>query len=125
MKMRMPDRLHFAVEVDAALAQRPFPALALLTLVENAVRHGIDPAEDGGRIELGASALADGSLRLWVDDSGVGMAADAAPGTGLANLRERLAARHGAAARLCLEARLPHGLHAEIQLPPQTPQERS
>ncbi len=120
MQMRMPDRLDFAVEVDPALATRPFPPLALLTLVENAVRHGIDPAEDGGRIEVGARAGgddSDGGLVLWVADTGVGMAADAAPGTGLANVRQRLEALHGKAARLELGPLEPHGLRAEIHLP--------
>ncbi len=71
--------------------------MALLTLVENAVRHGIDPAEAGGHIEVGA-ALNDArtQLHVWVQDTGVGLAAQAQPGTGWANLRERLAALHGA-----------------------------
>ena len=118
MEMRMPDRLAFDIEVDAGLAARPFPPMALLTLVENAVRHGLDPAEDGGRIDIGAALEPDGGLRLWVADTGVGMAADAAPGTGLANLRERLAVRHGDQARLELSTVAPHGLRAEIRLPP-------
>jgi sensor histidine kinase YesM len=46
MQMRMPDRLQFSIDADASLQQRPFPPMALLTLVENAVRHGIDPLED-------------------------------------------------------------------------------
>jgi hypothetical protein len=71
--MRMPDRLQFAHRrADASLQQRPFPPMALLTLVENAVRHGIDPCEDGGRIGVGAWR-ARRRLRLWVADTGVGI----------------------------------------------------
>jgi sensor histidine kinase YesM len=117
MQMRMPDRLSFSIDVDATLATRPFPPMALLTLVENAVRHGLDPAEDGGTVDIGAALEPGGSLRLWVADTGVGMAADARPGTGLSNLRERLAVAHGHAARLELSAQAPRGLRAEIVLP--------
>jgi signal transduction histidine kinase len=120
MQMRMPDRLQFQIDVPAALAGRRFPTMALLTLVENAVRHGIDPAEDGGHIEVGGRAEPDGGLRLWVADTGVGMAPQAAPGTGLANLRDRLAASYGAAARLALSEQAPHGLRAELYIPPES-----
>ena len=65
--------------------------MTLLTLVENAVRHGIDPSEEGGRIDVGVGATRDGRCRVRVADTGVGLrAASAASGTGLANLRERL-----------------------------------
>ncbi len=119
MQMRMPDRLQFGFDVDPALADERFPPMALLTLVENAVQHGIDPAEDGGRIEVGAQRDAgSGALRLWVADSGVGLDPKAAAGTGLANLRARLQAMFGPQARLLLDEQPPHGLRAEIQLPP-------
>lgn len=118
MRMRMPDRLDFAIEADPALLARPFPPMALLTLVENAVRHGIDPCEQGGRIEVGVNLdAAAGRLHLWVADTGVGMADDAAPGTGLRNLRARLEARWGAHAELRLTEVAPHGLRAEIVVP--------
>jgi LytS/YehU family sensor histidine kinase len=88
--------------------------MALLTLVENAVRHGIDPSEQGGRIEVGARRESDGTVRLWVADSGVGLAESAQPGTGLTNLRERLRAFFGPQAELQLSPAEPHGLRAEI-----------
>ncbi|HEU4460304.1 MAG TPA: histidine kinase [Methylibium sp.] len=130
MGMRIPDRLSFAIDVPEALHAEPFPSMALLTLVENAVRHGIDPAEAGGRIEVGARRIeADGSplaggLHVWVEDSGVGLDATAPPGQGLANLRERVAAFYGPAARLALSepraagASGGRGLRAELRLPP-------
>ncbi|WP_395703099.1 sensor histidine kinase [Aquabacterium sp.] len=119
MHLRMPDRLQYVVEVPAALQQRRFPSMSLLTLVENAVRHGIDPSEEGGRIEVGGQADADGAWRLWVADSGVGLSENSAPGTGLANLRARLASAFGPAARLELSEQAPHGVRAEIILPGQ------
>ena len=118
MQMRMPDRLRFVIEVEPGLAGLRFPPMALLTLVENAVRHGIDPAEDGGAIEVGARTdSTSGARHLWVADSGVGLAQQAAPGTGLTNLRARLAAFYGPGAELRLSEQAPHGLKAEIVLP--------
>jgi signal transduction histidine kinase len=117
MQMRMPDRLAFSVEVPAELHGQRFPAMALLTLVENAVRHGIDPSEDGGTIHIGG-ALDGAQARVWVQDSGPGIAETAgAGGTGLANLRARLAGFFGAGAALQLHEALPHGLKAEIVWP--------
>jgi LytS/YehU family sensor histidine kinase len=117
MRMRMPDRLDFALAVPPELHQRSFPPMALLTLVENAVKHGIDPSEDGGRIEIGAREGEDRSLRLWVADTGVGMDEQVEPGTGLSNLQDRLQAMYGAAASLQLMELPPHGVRAELHLP--------
>ncbi|MFO0445504.1 MAG: sensor histidine kinase, partial [Betaproteobacteria bacterium] len=113
MKMRMPDRLDWAVDVDEALAGQRFPPMALLTLVENAVRHGIDPQEDGGHIQVTGRRTAEGAV-LTVADDGAGMAEHAQPGTGLRNLRERLAAFFGAQARLDLAEQSPRGLRATL-----------
>jgi len=117
MQMRMPDRLSFALAVDPALRSLPLPPMTLLTLVENAVRHGIDPSEAGGRIEVGARRNGDGSVTLWVQDSGRGIDESQTPGTGLATLRERLLVSHGTRAVLALHGVEPHGVRAEIVLP--------
>ena len=121
MRMRMPDRLDFVLAVPPELNGRGFPPMALLTLVENAVKHGIDPSEDGGRIEIGACEVegqGEGrSLRLWVADTGVGMDSKVEPGTGLSNLQGRLQALYGAAASLQLMELPPHGVRAELHLP--------
>ncbi len=117
MLMRMPDRLGYELQIDPALRGLRFPPMALLTLVENAVRHGIDPSEQGGRIDVGARREASGGVRLWVADTGVGMGESAAPGTGLTNLQQRLQAFFGAQARLEMSEQAPHGLRAEIIIP--------
>jgi signal transduction histidine kinase len=116
MHLRMPDRMSFAVTIAPELRGLRFPTMALLTLVENAVRHGIDPSEEGGSIEVGGR-LDGTTVVLWVQDSGVGMSETAAPGTGLTNLRARLQAFYGPDARLDLLEVAPHGLRAEIVLP--------
>ncbi len=117
MHMRMPDRLKFDLHVDdAALALR-CPPMTLLTLVENAVRHGVDPAEQGGHIEIRVVVDA-GRVRASVRDSGVGMRASGdGPGTGLAALRERLQLVFGADASLRLDPLQPRGAIAEITFP--------
>ena len=117
MQMRMPDRLCFGIDVDPALTATPLPAMTLLTLVENAVRHGIDPSEEGGRIDVGGVRAGDGTLHLWVSDTGVGMSPQAPQGTGLTNLRSRLQAFFGQGADLQLSERLPHGLRVDLTLP--------
>jgi len=91
--------------------------MALLTLVENAVRHGIDPSEEGGRIEVGGERV-DGQVRLWVSDTGVGMTQTMGTGTGLRNLRERLTLFYGLGAALALTENRPHGLRAELSFTP-------
>lgn len=65
MLMRMPERLVFTVAIDPALRTLAFPQMGLLALVENSVRHGIDPGCDPGRIDVGARRGAAGELRLW------------------------------------------------------------
>ncbi|MCE3605780.1 histidine kinase [Massilia sp. P8910] len=121
MHMRMPDRLHFTVDTPAALNGLPFPAMALLTLVENAVRHGIDPSLDGGCIEVGGKLdTASGRVSLWVSDTGMGMSELSQPGTGLNNVRTRLQAFYGDGAKLDLHEQAPHGLHVELTFHPRS-----
>jgi len=117
MQLRMPDRLQYSVQADeAVLSVRCLP-LSLLSLVENAVRHGIDPAEQGGRIEVSAQ-VRDGRCLLCVTDSGVGLTeGSGSGGTGLTNLRERLRLAWGEAAQLRLGEVTPHGVCAEIETP--------
>jgi hypothetical protein len=117
MQMRMPDRLQFSLHGDEAALVLPFPAMMLLTLVENAVRHGIDPSETGGSIDVRVR-LQDGRFRAEVIDTGVGLRpATAGTGTGLANLRERLHLAHGMAAQLRLLPMAPRGVCAELTFP--------
>jgi signal transduction histidine kinase len=118
MVMRMPDRLRWRIAVDPRLESQRFPSMALLTLVENAVCHGIDASEVGGGVEIGARTdAASGLVYLWVADTGVGMAESAVPGMGLTNLRERLTGTFGPRAELRLTENSPRGLRAELVIP--------
>jgi sensor histidine kinase YesM len=119
MSMRMPDRLTVQFELDESLMAVRFPSMALLTLVENAVRHGIDPSVDGGVIKVGTDQSAGkGWVEVWVADTGVGMAETAGSGTGLTNLRQRLNAFFGPTATLELTEQQPHGLRAAMRFQP-------
>ena len=115
MHMRMPDRLHYAVESDADAHGMRCPPLALLTLVENAVRHGIDPGEEGGRIDVSVR-LEGGRCIATVTDTGVGLLRESTGGSGLANLRERMKLAFGDA-QLRLAGTEPHGTQAVLDYP--------
>ncbi len=119
MHMRMPDRLRFTVMADEAARALRCPPMTLLTLVENAVRHGIDPSEQGGQIAVNVD-VRDGRCRITVSDTGVGLrGAGGGLGTGLSTLRERLQLSFGGDARLELVALDPHGVRVELDFPAQ------
>ena len=123
MHMRMPDRLQFSVEADEEARALVCPPMTLLTLVENAMRHGIDPTEEGGRIDVRVT-VKDGRGRAEVTDTGRGTArgsdgweGSAGLGTGLANLRERLQLAFGGDTHVRLSDIQPHGVRAEVDFP--------
>ena len=114
--VRMGSRLDFAIEVPEALRARAFPPMMLISLVENAIKHGVDPCCDAGRIVVRA-VEADGRLRVSVSDTGEGVKPKKGGGVGLTNIRERLKALYGGTARLTLEENDPHGVVASIEVP--------
>ena len=120
MQMRMPDRLQYAMNVDPAALKVRCPPLTLLTLVENAVQHGIDPSEEGGRIDIDIERLGERCV-VRVTDTGAGLHQSAnGLGTGLATLRDRLQLIFGDAAHLRLVSGAPRGVAAEVDMPART-----
>ena len=117
MQVRMGGRLTYDVRADEALRAAPFPPSLLITLVENAIKHGIEPRPGPGRIEI--DAVRDGdALRVQVRDDGAGLRPGLSTGVGLANVREQLAARYGARAAFVLSpAAEGRGVCAEIRVP--------
>ncbi len=102
---------------DPGMLELQCPPMTLLTLVENAVRHGIDPSETGGSIDIDLK-LASGRCLASVTDTGVGLRATGAGlGTGLAALRERLQLAFGSEAQLLVSEIVPHGVRAELSFP--------
>ncbi len=120
MHMRMPDRLQYAMHVDPSTLEVRCPPTTLLTLVENAVRHGIDPSEEGGRIDVDIQRLGDRCL-VRVTDTGAGLNPRVTGlGTGLTTLRERLRLVFGDAAHLRLTAGASRGVAVEVDMPADT-----
>ncbi len=123
LKMRMGERLAFDIRVPEDLLTLPFPPMMLPTLVENAIKHGLEPRREGGRIDLLVKReLRDGQERLLlqVSDTGVGLSeqdVQTGGGVGLSNLRERLRALYGERGRFTLEANEPSGAVATLDLP--------
>ena len=119
MRTRLGRRLEYAVDLPASLERVVVPPGMLITLVENAVKHGIEPSPGGGRVDVRIGFAADGRVELTVADTGAGLngGAPAGQGVGLANIRERLALLHGDAAALELAANEPSGFVARILLP--------
>jgi signal transduction histidine kinase len=113
MQARLGERLRFEVDVAPEAAGVPLPPGLLLTLVENAIEHGIAPAVGGGTVRLAAQRTGTG-VEVRVRDDGVGLAAGWHDGTGLANCRERL--RHHGGGTLALRAAAP-GTEALLLLP--------
>jgi signal transduction histidine kinase len=117
MQMRMPDRLQYAMNIDPSALKVRCPPTTLLTLVENAVRHGIDPSEDGGRIDIDVTRRGERCV-VRVTDNGVGLHQSAnGLGTGLSTLRERLQLIFGDAAQLRLTSVAPLGVAVEVEMP--------
>ena len=124
---RLGSRLRFAIDLPGELRDHPFPPNLLISLVENAVKHGIEPSPDGGSVTLSATRRA-GSVTVSVTDTGCGASGEpgkGGQGVGLTNVRERLAALYGPRARFSLEPVVPHGMRATISLPDETEESRA
>jgi sensor histidine kinase YesM len=115
LRLRMGGGLEIAIDIPPDLARAPFPPLMVMTLVENAIKHGVAPL-GRGRVSVSASA-AGGKMRVVVEDDGRGLAGTLGQGVGLANVRERLAALFGLEARLDLESPEGGGTRALIEVP--------
>jgi sensor histidine kinase YesM len=118
MKARLGERLHFTFDLPGALAQVTMPSMLVLTLAENAIKHGIEPSLRGGTIAVSAR-LQDGVACIRVEDSGVGIVGTSAQpgdGIGLDNVRRRLQLAYGAAASVALSDGA-EGTVAEITVP--------
>eukprot|EP01032_Pedospumella_encystans_P032511 gene32511-36704_t len=101
MQARMRERLAVSIDVAPDLLSASFPPMMLQTLIENSIKHGLEPKVEGGRIDIRASAsstAAGNVLQLEVQDDGVGFDVHAGDGLGLTNIRERLRLLYGSRA---------------------------
>jgi signal transduction histidine kinase len=115
-RLRMGSRLNYDVGFPSNLLPLRIPTMVLLTLVENAVKHGLSPLPEGGYVRIIALQTAD-SLELRVADSGRGMTDCSGSGIGLSNIRARLNSLYGASAVLKLSSNQPRGVTATVRLP--------
>ncbi len=118
-RIRMGRRLRFEIGIPKELLAAALPPMMLLSLVENAIKHGLNPLRGGGSIRI-VAASDDGVLRVKVMDTGTGLSTAAyggGDGVGLSNIRARLAALYRGRARLTLRGNSPHGVIATIEVP--------
>ncbi len=118
MKARLGSRLEFEMNLAPALTHFCLPGMLVLTLVENAIKHGIEPALRGGRIDVSARCEGD-VVCIAVADTGAGQAVPSTFGRGLSNLKERLHLAYGDAGHLDLSALEPSGMLATLTFPMQ------
>ena len=121
-RIRMGRRLRVDVTIPDDLLGASFPPMMLLSLVENAIKHGLNPMREGGNIGIAAES-ADGMLRVTVADTGAGLSKvelGGGDGVGLSNIRSRLATLYGGRAQLALRGNAPHGVVATVEIPLRT-----
>ncbi len=123
LKRRIEDRLQYEINVPAGLESTIFPPMVLQTLVENAIKHGIEPKPEGGRVTVSAQVV-DGQLHVEVADTGIGLhqghiyaASTSGTGLGLDNIRSRLALLYPGSSSLELHAGDPLGTVAVLVIP--------
>ncbi len=116
MQARMKERLAVDFDVPASLDHAPFPPMMLQILIENSIKHGLEPKIEGGRIDVSAHHI-DGFMQVDVRDNGVGFNLHANDGVGLANIRERLHLLYGGRAELVIEAPVNGGALTSIRIP--------
>ncbi len=115
-KVRMEDRLRYRIEMPDNIKKLSFPPMLIQPLVENAIKHGIEPKVEGGEVNIRARKNGD-VLRLEIADTGTGLHEDGTRGFGLSNVRERLQSLYGDRGQLILEENRPSGLKAIIEVP--------
>ncbi|MFN9103735.1 MAG: sensor histidine kinase [Betaproteobacteria bacterium] len=118
LKVRMEERLTTEAAVPEGLLSAEFPPMMLQTLVENAIKHGLEPKAEGGHLRV-AGEIVHGKLQMTVADTGLGFgkAATAGTGVGLANIRERLQLLYGSRATLTVAENQPSGTVVTITVP--------
>lgn len=121
LKVRMEERLQVKLEVPDGLLSAEFPPMMIQSLVENAIKHGLEPKPEGGELRIRAE-IVHGKLNVVVADTGLGFgkAATAGTGVGLANIRERLHLLYGGAATVTVSENQPSGTVVTIALPYRT-----
>jgi two-component sensor histidine kinase len=117
MQVRMGSRLSYDIQATAEDRQLDFPPLMLISLVENAIKHGLETKPGSGHIIISIEKPSSNRLRVSVSDNGIGLKSGLGGGLGLANIREQLRSRFGNSAELMIAALPEAGTIASIELP--------
>src|SRR5205085_39047 len=116
LAVRMGPRLRYAIDVDPALASFELPQLLLQPIVENAIKHGLEPKVDGGEVAVRVRG-SPGFVDVEIADTGIGFAPVTAGGVGLTNIRDRLRLLYGERASLAIRENAPAGTVVHLRLP--------
>ncbi len=116
LQVRMGSRLRYSIELDPSLGSFTLPPMLLQPVVENAIRHGLEPKVEGGEVVLRARREGN-HVAIEIADTGVGFAPVTRGGVGLANLRDRLKLLYGDAGSLAISENAPAGSRVTVRLP--------
>jgi LytS/YehU family sensor histidine kinase len=115
-KIRMGDRLQYHIDIPDNIKDIPFQPMLIQPLVENSIRHGLEPEIQGGEIWIRGTPDGD-ILRIEITDTGAGLYENSHPGMGIENIRERLKSLYGDKGRLILKENQPSGVKAILEVP--------
>ncbi|MCK5541735.1 MAG: histidine kinase [Desulfobacterales bacterium] len=119
-KIRMENRLNFKIEIQENLYNIPFPPMLIQPLVENAIKHGIEPKVEGGTVSIKVSVIIPGKedvLKIEIADTGVGIDSELSSGIGLENVKNRLKTLYQDKGFILFETNKPSGLKVTIGVP--------
>ncbi|MEP7155457.1 MAG: sensor histidine kinase [Betaproteobacteria bacterium] len=116
LQIRMGDRLQVLLDLPAELAAQPIPSMLLQPLVENAIKHGLEPKVEGGSIVLKARRTGD-AIEISISDTGLGFSGATSTGLGLRNVRERIEKLFDGKGSLVIEENAPAGTCVKVAIP--------
>lgn len=116
-KVRMGKRLLYSIQVDDEVKKSPFPSMLIQPIVENAIKHGLEPKINGGEININVKAVEDNRIRWEIKDTGLGMSDKANKGTGLSNIIERMKSLYDNEGHLTIMDNKPSGVKVTLEVP--------
>jgi sensor histidine kinase YesM len=115
-RIRMGRRLSYDIQSEPYLDKITFPSLLIQPIVENAIKHGLEPKVAGGSIKI--SVQIKGKQLKWkIADTGVGISNESSLGIGLGNVMDRMDILYGSDAELTIEENEPSGTKVTIEVP--------
>jgi LytS/YehU family sensor histidine kinase len=116
-KVRMGKRLSYTIVMDDALRSSAFPSMLIQPIIENSIKHGLEPKIEGGRIYIKVERMGEGTIRWTIEDTGLGMSDTVELGTGLSNLMERVELLYGRNGQVVFRQNHPSGLTVVLEVP--------